>query len=800
MGERYEFKGKIGQGGLGAVYKAYDLRMSRDVAIKRILANPNDSSISEEATRQLIKEAGALSALQHPNIVTIYDVGTDEDGPFVVMELLSGHTLEDLVSKGSFTWPDFRQFAMQTLEALIAAQELNLVHRDLKPTNIMVTWLPSGKFQVKIVDFGLAKLSSAPTLQTVDQHDGVFGSIYFMAPEQFERVPIDAKADLYAIGCVFYYVLTGTFPFDGDTAATVMASHLQHHVTHLKEVREGIPLWACDWVMWHINRYQTDRPESARQSLQFFLDNDNHQPYPELSTGLPTPKEDLPKRPRLVIPGGSPNPDVLPDTTPTHPLKTASVPKPILPPDGSKPSVHTTAQVTQSTDVESIPDDEPTPPPHTQNSPVPVAPIAPSAIPITSRQTKPVSIVKTSPLSVASSPTASPAAPLKKISTPAQEFTEHESSEAYLPTPKRKIPQAVKLSAAVVLGIIVIIAAFMVMNKTAKNSETKLYNEMIALAAKDEEVPVNKHKLEILLRAAVDVSANNDRYKVNHALRLAKASDDTDVDGIIATFATTQEMIPDVRIVLIKEVLGVRKNPSVLPILIEYSKTTNEPRNSVASLEAVRFMATESNIPEFLEIILSTNNDQIRRVVEENIGHIISKSTSTASIADKVLTAYSTAGNEVTRHSILRLLGLIGGDKALAIAKENLNSQQQNDKFAAITALSKWKTSEGLNVLIDFLSSQTDLSIRSKVFSAAIDFTKYAEEGQQLNWTLLASNAKTQDEILNLIRNLASAPAEPWNIAIIRKFMASSKNEDVIDLGEKVISHIQDRRSVEGEK
>ena len=125
MEERYEFRGKIGQGGLGSVYRAFDLRMSREVAIKRIIANTGDNSISEEATKQLMQEAGSLASLQHPNIVTIYDVGTDADGPFVVMELLTGETLEEIIGRGSFTWADFRQLAMQTLEALIAAQELH---------------------------------------------------------------------------------------------------------------------------------------------------------------------------------------------------------------------------------------------------------------------------------------------------------------------------------------------------------------------------------------------------------------------------------------------------------------------------------------------------------------------------------------------------------------------------------------------------------------------------------------------------------------------------------------------------
>ena len=365
MEDRYEIKGKIGQGGLGAVYKAHDVRMNREVAIKRIIANTEDVHLPAEATRQLLKEAGSLASLQHPNIVTIYDVGEDEDGPFVVMELLTGDTLEGIIGKGSFTWLDFRQLAKQILEALIAAQELHLVHRDLKPSNIMLTWLPSGKFQVKIVDFGLAKLSSKPSLQTIDQSDGVFGSIYFMAPEQFERVPIDLKADLYAIGCVFYYALTGTYPFDGETAAEVMASHLQHHITPIQEVREGIPVWACEWIMWLINRQPADRPESARQALQVFLENDSV-PSPPMSEGAPAPVQPEIKRPRLLIPGSAPVPEVVKEATPTQPKKTASAPKPLLPPEGSKPSVHTTAQVVHASKSTPAPEEPSAPEPEAE--------------------------------------------------------------------------------------------------------------------------------------------------------------------------------------------------------------------------------------------------------------------------------------------------------------------------------------------------------------------------------------------------------------------------------------------------
>ncbi|MDB4615157.1 serine/threonine protein kinase, partial [Akkermansiaceae bacterium] len=183
----------------------------------------------------------------------------DEDGPYVVMELLSGRTIDEMVERGTLTLDDFREMALQTQEALIAAQDLDLVHRDIKPTNIMVTWLPSGRFQVKLVDFGLAKFSPKPSLQTIDHSDAVFGSIHFMAPEQFERTPLDKRTDMYSIGCVYYYCLAGVYPFDGDTAPQVMSAHLQNTVTPLSEHRADLPSWLCDWVMWHLSRQMDDR-------------------------------------------------------------------------------------------------------------------------------------------------------------------------------------------------------------------------------------------------------------------------------------------------------------------------------------------------------------------------------------------------------------------------------------------------------------------------------------------------------------------------------------------------------------
>ena len=209
--ERYEIRGKIGQGGVGAVYKAYDTQLRREVAIKRVLSDELDMN-NENATKNLLQEATALSSVQHPHICTVYDAGLDDEGPFVVMELINGKTLDEMVERGTLTYADFREVAIQSQEAMIAAQELKLVHRDLKPSNVMVSWLPSGRFQVKLVDFGLAKFSPKPSLQTIDHGDSVFGSIFFMAPEQFERIELDQRTDMYSLGAMFYFTLAGVYP------------------------------------------------------------------------------------------------------------------------------------------------------------------------------------------------------------------------------------------------------------------------------------------------------------------------------------------------------------------------------------------------------------------------------------------------------------------------------------------------------------------------------------------------------------------------------------------------------------
>ncbi len=336
MEDRYQIRGKLGQGGLGSVYRAYDTRMNREVAIKRI-CTAEDPGMQKEATAQLQREAGALATLQHPNIVTVYDVDRDADGPYVVMELITGKTLDELVEDAPLTFADFKELAKQVQEGLIAAQDLGLVHRDLKPGNLMLNWLPSGKFQAKIVDFGLARLMPKPMAEVIDENDSIFGSIFFMAPEQFERIPIDVRVDMYSIGCVYYHALTGEYPFNGATGHDVMTAHLHHSVTPLSKVRPDLPQWLCDWIMWHINRMPDDRPGNAREALQNFIQNESAPPpkAKPAPAGPPGPKR--PGAPQATVPAHSGRLQ----TQAAPQAKTQSAPKPLAPPEGSRPSVHT---------------------------------------------------------------------------------------------------------------------------------------------------------------------------------------------------------------------------------------------------------------------------------------------------------------------------------------------------------------------------------------------------------------------------------------------------------------------------
>ncbi|PAW79776.1 MAG: hypothetical protein B9S32_00165 [Verrucomicrobia bacterium Tous-C9LFEB] len=264
---RYELQKVIGTGGLSTVYEAFDRQLNRTVALKRMnrADDQNERNLIEQAWRESI----AAANLKHPNIVRVYDLGFDATGAYIVMELIEGESLEQVLERGPLQLVDFLHFTDETLRALEVAHEHGIVHRDIKPGNFMLEHLgsPLG-FTVKILDFGLAKYVNAPRPQSTDQMNSIMGSIYYMAPEQFSRKPVDHRTDLYAFGCVVYEILTGYNVFYGDAVSQIIHSHLYDHPAPLHQLRPEISPQLETWVMTFLEKNPLHRPQSALEALK----------------------------------------------------------------------------------------------------------------------------------------------------------------------------------------------------------------------------------------------------------------------------------------------------------------------------------------------------------------------------------------------------------------------------------------------------------------------------------------------------------------------------------------------------
>ncbi len=267
MADRFELKELIGSGGLGDVYRAWDHHLGRAVAVKRVRVQvaQNDRRLAEQTWR----EAMTTASLQHPNIVTIFDYGIDSEGAYVVMELIEGETLEAVLARGPLQFEDFRRFAQQSLEGILAAHTMGLIHRDLKPGNFMIAQSSDASlFTVKILDFGLAKYLDVPQPQSMDHFNSLMGSIHYMAPEQFQRLPLDRRTDLYSLGCIFYEAVTGHPAFDAPNVSELIDAHLKGAPFPMKQLRRDISPVLEKWIMRLLEREPNRRAISAAEALK----------------------------------------------------------------------------------------------------------------------------------------------------------------------------------------------------------------------------------------------------------------------------------------------------------------------------------------------------------------------------------------------------------------------------------------------------------------------------------------------------------------------------------------------------
>jgi serine/threonine protein kinase len=243
----YQLLGPLGAGGMGEIYKAEDTRLHRPVAIK--VLSPAMSA-DPERRKRFFQEAQAASALNHPNIITLYDIVPDGDTQCIVMEYIAGQTLRDVIPIGGLSPPQALQYATQIASALAAAHSAGIIHRDLKPSNIMVT---RGGL-IKLLDFGLAKWvdsgisgisgepSEQPTVEAALTREGsIVGTVSYMSPEQAEGRRVDARSDIFSFGSVLYEMVTGKRAFEGRSGISTLSAILRDEVTPIYEHAPDVP-------------------------------------------------------------------------------------------------------------------------------------------------------------------------------------------------------------------------------------------------------------------------------------------------------------------------------------------------------------------------------------------------------------------------------------------------------------------------------------------------------------------------------------------------------------------------------
>lgn len=269
----YKLVSAIGAGGMGEVYKAHDSRLDREVAIKVL---PSDLTKDEDRLRRFEQEAKATSALNHPNILTVYDIGEHDGSPFIVAELLEGEELRQRLDEGPIPLRKVTEYAQQIVSGLSAAHEKGIVHRDLKPENLFIT----KDDRVKILDFGLAKLrepdtnihgSEDATRRALTNPGVVMGTVGYMSPEQVRGHAIDHRSDIFSFGVILYEMLTGNKAFHGDSVVELMNAILKEDVPDLEDENRKIPQ-SFDKLMRRCLEKKPDQRFYSAHDLGFALD------------------------------------------------------------------------------------------------------------------------------------------------------------------------------------------------------------------------------------------------------------------------------------------------------------------------------------------------------------------------------------------------------------------------------------------------------------------------------------------------------------------------------------------------
>jgi serine/threonine-protein kinase len=255
---RYEIIELIGRGGMAYVYKARDLKLNRFVAVKILREEYTEN---EQFIKKFDRESQSAAGLSDPNIVSVYDVGVDGDVYFIVMEYVDGITLKQyLIKKGRLDYEEATNFIIDVAEALQCAHEHGIIHRDIKPQNIMLT----ADMTPKVTDFGIARAITSSTITMTNQ---TMGSVHYISPEQARGGFVDERSDLYSLGIMYYELLTGELPFDEENTVSIAIKHIQEDITPPKTILPEIPQSVSDVVVRLCQKRPDDRYQDCEELI-----------------------------------------------------------------------------------------------------------------------------------------------------------------------------------------------------------------------------------------------------------------------------------------------------------------------------------------------------------------------------------------------------------------------------------------------------------------------------------------------------------------------------------------------------
>ena len=805
MSDRYELREQIGEGGLGTVHRAYDRNLDREVAVKRVsTAALGAGEDSANMALALLKEARTLSALMHPNIVTVFDAGEDDEGPYVVMELLKGETLEDTVKRGALPYEDFEQLVQQALEGMIAAQAADLVHRDIKPANLMVIWLPSGKFQVKILDFGLAQFGKQPRIESGTRPASMLGSIYFMAPEQFENKEVDARTDLYSLGAVFYFALTGRYPFRGETAPQVMASHLQHACTPLGKLRPDLPEWLSGWIDQLMSRHPEERPASAVDALDRF-----HQLRSGKAAG-PAQGQSQPAK-KLMRPAGtaSAGTDAATGAPKKMMRKADQAPAAASPPQAADALGAPTIKLMRPGGAQTQP--SPQDPASTAGAPAkklmrpagatPPSEVAPPA-------EAPKKMMRKAGAAAAASPAA--ATPSAPAAVEAMAVVPIDDDDVVPVTPVAAVApsedmvlteeEARAMTGATVGGVLSKIPRWAYI--------TVPLLVLIGLGLGTMTLLDSARQREALQRFSELVTMDPPRGEIDDLRLVGSYLDDPQHSGVAARImwefegeneiAIDQEILRQLqrartslaRANLIR-VVGLRGIPEATPVLLELTRD-DDAATRRAAWNALGFTATQRQVTDLVGR-LDEVEDNERQYAEESIINLARSMPDENARVGMLMVAYRATDRRETKRSMFRIMARLGGQRAWEELTQALRGSANETKRDAAAALSGWPSHEPLPELLRLLETETDPPTRivaarsaatvaahpgstpqEKLFELVTDALEFITDPRERNDIYTAIANLVCDESLRFFENLDDDdPAMRAQAAYVRQVQSA---------------------------